>query len=142
MKPGVRHKVSLKLCQIYVESPIKAERGRDGGHHLVIALSAARMFKAISIKQNEATLLLSYLAYQPVQVGIAGPLDVEVPPADVIDGLVVNHEGTVGVLEGRVSRQDCVVRFHHCSCNLTSVSSSINISQYDLRSRIDGELQF
>ena len=141
MKPGVRHKVSLKLCQIYVESPIKAERGRDGGHHLVIALSAARMFKAISIKQNEATLLLSYLAYQPVQVGIAGPLNVEVPPADVIDGLVVNHEGTVGVLEGRVSRQDCVVRFHHCSCNLTSVSSSINISQYDLRSRIDGELQ-
>ena len=127
MKPGVRHKVSLKLCQIYVESPIKAERGRDGGHHLVIALSAARMFKAISIKQNEATLLLSYLAYQPVQVGIAGPLNVEVPPADVIDGLVVHHEGTVGVLQSGVGGQNSIVRLNDSSGNLWG--------------RVDGELK-
>ena len=128
MKPGVRHKVSLKLCQINVESPVKAERGRDGGHHLVIALSAARMFKTISIKQNEATLLLSYLAYQPVQVGIAGPLNVEVPPADVVDGLVVNHEGTVGMLQSGMSSEDSIVR--------------LNNSGGHLRSGVDGELQF
>ena len=46
---------------------------------------------------------LLYLANQPVKIGIARPLDVEVPPADVVDGLIVHHEGAVGVLKGRVS---------------------------------------
>ena len=51
----------------------------------------------------DQVLTLRYLANQPVEVGIAGPLDVQVPPADVVDGLVVHHEGAVGVLEGCVS---------------------------------------
>ena len=36
-------------------------------------------------------------------------------PADVIDGLVVNHEGAVGVLQGGVGGQDGVVRLDDSS---------------------------
>ena len=43
-------------------------------------------------------------------------------------GLVVDHEGTVGVLEGGVSGKDGVVRLDNSGGNL--------------RCRIDGELQF
>ena len=46
---------------------------------------------------------LQYLANQPVKIGIARPLNVEVPPANVVDGLIVHHEGAVGVLKGCVS---------------------------------------
>ena len=35
--------------------------------------------------------------------------------ADVVDGLVVHHEGAVGVLEGGVGREDRVVRLDHSS---------------------------
>lgn len=56
-----------------------------------------------------------YLADKPVQVGVGGAFDVQVPPADVVDGLIIYHEGTVGVLQGGVSGQDGVVRLHY-SC--------------------------
>ncbi len=46
---------------------------------------------------------------EAVEVGVGGPLDVQVPAADVIDGLIVDHEGAVGVLQGRVGGQDGVV---------------------------------
>ena len=55
------------------------------------------------------------MANEPVQVGISGTLDVQVATADVVDGLVVHHEGTVGVLEGGVGGQDGIVGLHH-SC--------------------------
>ena len=35
------------------------------------------------------------------------------PLADVVDGLVVHHEGTVGVLQGGVGTQGGVLGFHH-----------------------------
>ena len=35
------------------------------------------------------------------------------PLADVVDGLVVHHEGTVGVLQGGVGTQGGVVGLHH-----------------------------
>ena len=41
-----------------------------------------------------------------------------VPATDVVDGLVVNHEGAVGVLERRVRRQDRVVWLHDGSGDL------------------------
>ena len=44
-----------------------------------------------------------------IQVGIGWALDVEVATADVIDGLIVHHEGTVRVLQGGVGGQDRVV---------------------------------
>jgi hypothetical protein len=49
------------------------------------------------------------LSDQAVQVLVVGTLNAEVAAADVIDGLVVNHEGAVGVLEGGVGGEDRVV---------------------------------
>ena len=45
-------------------------------------------------------------------------LDVQVTAADVVDGLVVDHEGAVGVLQGGVRGQDGVVGLDHCSRHL------------------------
>lgn len=53
------------------------------------------------------------LSNKSVQVGVSRPLNVKVPPADVVDGFVVDHECAVGVLEGRVRGQDGVVWLHH-----------------------------
>jgi hypothetical protein len=49
------------------------------------------------------------LSDQAVQVLVVGTLNAEVTAADVVDGLVVNHEGAVGVLEGGVGGEDRVV---------------------------------
>merc|ERR1712080_461119 len=89
--PRVGHKVGLELVQIDVQGSVKPQRGGDG--------------------RND-------LADQPVKVSIAGPLNVEVPPADVIDRLVVHHERAVAVLQGGVRAQCRVVWLHHCSGNL------------------------
>ncbi len=51
----------------------------------------------------------------------------ELPSANIINGLVVHHEGTVRVLECGVRGQDGVVRLHH--------------GRGHLRSGIHGELQ-
>uniref|UniRef100_A0A8C3HGZ2 Tubulin alpha chain n=1 Tax=Chrysemys picta bellii TaxID=8478 RepID=A0A8C3HGZ2_CHRPI len=97
---GVGHQVGLELRQIHVEGTIESEGGGDGGHDL---------------------------ANKAVEVGVGGALDVQVPAADVIDGLVVYHEGAVRVLQGGVGGQDGVVGLHHCGG--------------DLRRGVDGELQ-
>ena len=47
--------------------------------------------------------------------------------ADVIDGLVVDHESAVGVLQSGVGGQNAVVRLNDCS-------------RY-LRGRVDGKLK-
>ena len=80
--PGVGHQVGLELSQVDVEGAVEAEGGRDGGHDL---------------------------ADQTIEVGVGGAIDVEVATADVVDGLVVDHEGTVGMLQGGVGGQDRVV---------------------------------
>ncbi|KAG7260495.1 hypothetical protein CRUP_018668 [Coryphaenoides rupestris] len=69
----VGHQVGLELSQVDVQGSVKAKGGGDGGHDL---------------------------ANEPVEVGVGGPFDVEVPAADVIDGFVVHHEGTVRVFQG------------------------------------------
>merc|ERR1719322_1658515 len=98
--PGVGHQVGLELSQIHVQGSVEPQGGSDGGHDL---------------------------ADQPVEVGVGWPLNVQVATADVVDGLVVNHEGAVGVLQGGVGGQDGVVGLDHSSSNLGS--------------RVDGELQ-
>ena len=98
--PGIGHQVGLELGQIHIESSIKSQGGSDGGDNL---------------------------ANQTVEVGVGGTVNVKVPTADVIDGLIVHHEGTVGVLQGGVGRQDGVVGLHHGSGHL--------------RSGVDGKLQ-
>ena len=68
VNPGVGHQVGLELGQIDVQSTVKSERSGDGRDNL---------------------------ANQSVQVGVGWPLNVEVSAADVVDGLIVDHEGAV-----------------------------------------------
>ena len=79
MDPGIGDKVSLELIQVHVQGAIESQGCSDGGNNL---------------------------ANQPVEVGVSWPLNVQVPAADVIDGLIVNHEGAVRVLKSRVGGQD------------------------------------
>merc|ERR1719499_2190746 len=84
--PGVWHQVGLELSQINIESSIKPERCSDGGNNLT----------------NES-----------VEIVIGWSLNIEVSPADVIDGLIVHHEGTVRMFQSGVGGQDGVVWLHH-----------------------------
>merc|ERR550534_2856909 len=84
--PGVGHQVGLKLSEIHIQSPIKSQRGGDGGDNL---------------------------PDHPVEVGVGRAVNVQVPPADVVDGLVVHHEGAVRVLQGGVGGQDRVIGLHN-----------------------------
>ena len=96
----VWHQVGLELRQIDVQGAIEPQRGRDGADDLT---------------------------NQTVQVGVGRTLDVKVTAADVVDGLVVDHEGAVGVLQGGMGGQDSVVWLDH--------------SGGDLRSWVDSKLQ-
>ena len=100
VNPWVGHQVGLELSQVHVQGSIEAERCSDGRN---------------------------YLADETVQVDVARTLDVKVSPADIVDSLIVDHEGAVSMLQGGVGGEDGVVRLHH-SCG-------------DLRGRVDGKLQ-
>ena len=82
----VGDKVGLEFCQVDVQGSVESQRGRDGRDNL---------------------------SDQTVEVGVGGALNVQVSPADVVDGLVVHHEGAVRVLQGGVRGQDGVVGLHH-----------------------------
>jgi hypothetical protein len=82
MDPGVGDKVGLEFSDINVEGTVESERGGEGRDDL---------------------------GDQSVQVGVGGALDVEVSAADIVHGLVVEHDGDVGMLEERVGGQDRVV---------------------------------
>ncbi|KAG8129327.1 hypothetical protein E2320_016027 [Naja naja] len=100
MDSRVGHQVGLEFCEIYIQGTIKSQGSCDGGHNLTD---------------------------KAVEVGVGGALDVKVSSANVIDGFVVYHEGTVGVLQGGVGGQDGVV--------------GLNDSCGYLGSWVDGELQ-
>ena len=91
VNPGVRHQVSLELSQIHVQSTIKSEGGSDGGDNL---------------------------ANESVQVGVGRSFDVQVSAANIINSLIVDHEGTVRVLKSGVGGQDGVVGLYHGRGNL------------------------
>ena len=82
---GVGHQVGLELSDIDVEGTIETEGGGQGGDDL---------------------------SDQPVQVGIGGAVNVESPLADVIDGLIVEHESHIGVLKQGVGGEHGVVGLH------------------------------
>jgi len=82
MDTWVGHQVSLELSDIDVEGTIESEGGSEGGDNL----------------GNDS-----------VKVGVGWSLDIEVSSADIVDGLVVEHDGDIGVLKEGVSRQDRVV---------------------------------
>ncbi|EJK63828.1 hypothetical protein THAOC_15492, partial [Thalassiosira oceanica] len=80
---GVGHQVGLELGDVNVERAVEAEGGGQRRDDL----------------RDEA-----------VEVGVGRALDVEVAAADVVEGLVVEAEGAVGVLEEGVRGQHGVVR--------------------------------
>ena len=53
------------------------------------------------------------LSDQAIEILVAWSGDRQVATADIIDGCVVDHERTVGVLERRVGSQDGVVWLNH-----------------------------
>jgi len=85
MDTRVRYQVSLELSQINVEGTIESERSGDGRYDL---------------------------SDESVQVGVGRSLDVQVTSADIIDGLIVYHEGTVRVLKSGMGGEDRVVRLN------------------------------
>ena len=90
---GIRHQVGLELGDIHVQGAVEAEGGGQGRHHL----------------RNET-----------VQVGVGGSLDVQAAAAYVVQGLVIQAEGAVSVLQEGVRGQHVVVRLHHGSGHLRS----------------------
>ena len=96
----IGHQIGLELGQVDVERAGEAQRGRYRAHNL---------------------------RYEPIEVGVRGPADAQIAAAYVVDGLVVDHEGAVGVLQGGVRGQYGVV--------------GLDDSGRDLRRRIDGKLE-
>lgn len=101
MDTWVGHQVGLEFSQIHIQGTIETQRGGDGGHNL---------------------------ADQTIQIGVCGTLNVQVTAADIVDSLIVDHEGTVGVLQGCVRGQDGVV--------------GLNDGCRHLGCGVDGEFQF
>lgn len=79
----VWHQVGLELGDVDVEGTIESEGGSQGRDDL----------------RDES-----------VQVGVGWSLDVELSSANIVDGLVVQHDGNVSVLQEGVGGQDGVVR--------------------------------
>ena len=100
MDTGVGDEVGLELGHIDVEGTIESEGGSEGGDNL----------------RDES-----------VEVGVGGSLNIEVSSADIVDGLVVEHDGDIGVLEEGVSGEDGVVW--------------LNNGGGDLRGWVDGETE-
>ena len=81
----VRDQVGLELGDVHVKGSVEPQGGSQGRDDL---------------------------GNQPVKVGVGGPLNVKVAPADVVQGLVVHAEGAVGVLQKTVGGQHGVVRLN------------------------------
>jgi len=78
----VRNKIDLEFVDIDVQSSFETKRGSKGA---------------------------DYLSNQSVQVGVSRLLETQVIAADVVDSLIVEHKGNVGVFKQRVSGEDGVV---------------------------------
>jgi hypothetical protein len=98
--PRERNQIGLELVQINVKSTIEPEGAGDGGNDL---------------------------GNEPVQISERGRLNAKIASANIVDSLIVNHEGAVNVLEGGVSGKDGVVW--------------LDDRRGHARSRVDGELE-
>jgi len=87
----VRHEVGLELSDINVQGSVESEGGSEGRDNL----------------GNES-----------VEVGVGRSLDIKVSSGDVIDGLVVKHNGNISMLEKRVGGEHRVVWLNNSSGNL------------------------
>ena len=86
MDPWIRHQVRLELGQVHIECTFETQRSSDAWDEL---------------------------PDQTVEVRVSWTADLESVLAKFVDGLVVNHEGDVDVLHGRVWMEDGVVRLNH-----------------------------
>ena len=100
MDSGVGDEVGLELGDINVKGTIESEGSSQGGDNL---------------------------GDESVEVGVGGSLDVEVSSADIVDGLVIKHNGNIGVLKEGVGGEDRVV--------------GLDDGGRDLRGRVDGETE-
>jgi len=100
MDSWVWHEVGLELSDIDVKGTIESEGCGKGGDNL---------------------------GDQSVEIGVGWSLDVEVSSADVVHGLVVDHDGNIGMLEEGVGGEHGVVR--------------LDDGGGDLRRRVDGETE-
>ena len=82
MDSWVWDQVSLELGNINVKGTVESEGGSEGGDNL---------------------------SDESVQVGVGWSLNVEVSSADIIDGLVIEHNSNIGVLKEGVGGEDGVV---------------------------------
>merc|ERR1712232_1467267 len=87
----VRHQVRLELSDVDIQGTIEAQRGGQGRDDL---------------------------AQETVQVRVCWALNVEVAPANVVQGLVVHHDSHICVLEQGVHAQHRVVRLDNRGGNL------------------------
>ena len=87
MDSWVGHQVGLELSDIDVEGTVESQRG--------------------SQRRDD-------LGDQSVQVGVGGALNVQLSSANVINGLIVQHDGDVSVLKEGVGGQDGVVWLDDC----------------------------
>ena len=85
MDSGIWHQVGLEFSNVDVEGSIESEGSGQRGDDL---------------------------SDESVQVGVGGSLDVQVSSADIVDGLVVEHDGDIGVFEERVGGKHGVVWFN------------------------------
>jgi hypothetical protein len=88
---GIWHQVGLELIDIHVKASLKTERGGQRGNEL---------------------------SDQSVKIGVIGLLNIQRPSANVVDGLVVQEEGNIGVFQQGVSRKNGVVGLHNGSGQL------------------------
>merc|ERR1719326_88511 len=106
----VRHQVGLELSDVGVQSAIETQRGSQRGRDL----------------RNDA-----------VQVGVRRALDVEAAAAHIVDGLVVQAEGHISVLQQGVGGKDVIVRLDDSSGNLWGWGHGVR--QLGLFAVVDGQ---
>merc|ERR1711975_51249 len=82
MDAWVWHQVGLELGHVDIESTVEPEGGSQRGDDLGL---------------------------ETVEVGVGGALNVEAAAADVVQGLVVEHDSDIGVLQERVCGEGGVV---------------------------------
>lgn len=128
----IGHKVRLELVQIDVERAIEAERRgnrRDNCRGTLEAIDSnmGQLEPPVATQPGCPRIRLLTLRNKPVEVRVIGALETKAAAADIVDGLVVDHERAVGVLEGGVGGEDRVV--------------GLNDGGGGLGSRIDAELE-
>jgi hypothetical protein len=81
-----------------------------GNHRSGARLWWKRQLAIVSRNQKALAMWIQHtLSNQTVQVHVVGTLKTKVSSADVINSLVVDHEGAIGVLKGGVGGKDGIV---------------------------------